>query len=648
MKKINSNFISKIETRKDIQALRGLAVISVILFHFDKNIFSFGYLGVDVFFLISGFVISNLIYSDFSNNTFSFKKFFYKRFRRIIPALLSYSIFVQIIIYFVLDHRHIIETTKTLIYSLIFVSNVHLSRYLPYFDNGSEYNLVVNLWSLSVEEQFYIIFPLIAFFLRKQKISTQMTIYILFIFISILFMNQSTYEYFNVLKRIFLSYENYLFYSPITRAWEFLFGVIGMFLNQNYIKSSRKMNNFLMLIAPFLLIFFLFSHITINNILRLLIVNFLVLILLIIGNDYKNYKFSIIKFLIFSGNISYSLYLFHQGIFAALRNHNSNTTLQGLLYFDFEKILTASLVFIFIYLISWLNFIFVENRFRKEKYFKLKNFMSLNFAFLFLSILLILSILTDGFLFRSSELKSFENNKKIEILEGTNYLQQNNRNCLNRNKYSDLCKFYGAKEKQIVIIGDSVTSTLVSGFLEENILKDYSIIEFTKGGCPLLYGECNFSMDSEQYKELNKIENSIVILGGRYQKYFDVNSDIDIKKIYLTNTINLFLENNNQVYLLSPIPEPSINERMYYFVNKKYPKFDYRTWKESINLFNDVLFELDLDEFYVINSEKYFCKNNICEFRNKESYYFLDHVHFTYFGAKYFANAIIEQINLRN
>ena len=57
-------------------------------------------------------------------------------------------------------------------------------------------------------------------------------------------MNQSTYEYFNVLKRIFLSYENYLFYSPITRAWEFLFGVIGMFLNQIYIKSSRKMNNF--------------------------------------------------------------------------------------------------------------------------------------------------------------------------------------------------------------------------------------------------------------------------------------------------------------------------------------------------------------------------------------------------------------------
>ena len=74
MKKINSNFISKIETRKDIQALRGLAVISVILFHFDKNILVLD-IWVLMFFLISGFVISNLIYSDFSNNTFSFKKF---------------------------------------------------------------------------------------------------------------------------------------------------------------------------------------------------------------------------------------------------------------------------------------------------------------------------------------------------------------------------------------------------------------------------------------------------------------------------------------------------------------------------------------------------------------------------------------------
>ena len=117
--------ISKSKFRNDIQLLRGIAVFSVILFHIDKTFFKYGYLGVDVFFVISGFVISNLIYSQISEK-FSFKKFFFFRFKRIIPALVSYLIFVKVVIFFTLDHQNIVDTTKTSLYSLFFWKYTHI------------------------------------------------------------------------------------------------------------------------------------------------------------------------------------------------------------------------------------------------------------------------------------------------------------------------------------------------------------------------------------------------------------------------------------------------------------------------------------------------------------------------------------------
>ena len=156
--------IRRISFRNDIQILRGIAVVSVILFHLDKNIFKYGYLGVDIFFVISGFVISNLVYSKLADKTFSLSNFFFMRFKRIVPALISYLLFVQILLYFNVDHQNVIQNTKTSLYSLLFLANVHLSQYLEYFNDDSSKNLIINLWSLSVEEQFYLVFPFVAIF----------------------------------------------------------------------------------------------------------------------------------------------------------------------------------------------------------------------------------------------------------------------------------------------------------------------------------------------------------------------------------------------------------------------------------------------------------------------------------------------------
>ena len=115
-----STRVYKITQRDDIQIYRGIAVIAVLLYHFDTNTFKYGYLGVDVFFLISGFVISNLVFSKLDDNQFSIKRFYFQRFRRIFPSLISFIFFVQVLIYFFLDHEFIIQTTKGNIYSIFF------------------------------------------------------------------------------------------------------------------------------------------------------------------------------------------------------------------------------------------------------------------------------------------------------------------------------------------------------------------------------------------------------------------------------------------------------------------------------------------------------------------------------------------------
>ena len=644
----SSRAVRKLDRRNDIQLLRGVAVISVLLFHLNKNLFPYGYLGVDIFFVISGFVISNLIYFQLNNKSFSFKYFYFMRFKRIFPALISYSIFVQILSYLTLDHRNIIETGKTLFYSLIFVSNIHLARYLPYFDQGSELNLVINLWSLSVEEQFYIVFPIFAYLIRKYAIKYQILIYISLTFLSIFFMNEAVFDFFKLLKSIFLSYDNYLFYSPFTRVWEFTLGIVGMFLNQKIKKEEQiKVKNYLSTLCLLGLTFVIYFQFDSSSFLRMALANLLVLIILIFKLELKNLKNIIVTFTIFTGNISYSLYLFHQGIIAGVRNHNFYATSASQEYINLNNFYNLSLLILFIYLVSWLNYFFIEERYRKVNEFKSKKFILIFILLIIVISTIILSENTSGYSFRSNELKSFSDVENLTFLSGKNYLTQRNNNCLNRDVLSELCKF-GSGDEKLYVIGDSVISTLVSGLVSENSNNRYTIYELTKGGCPLILEKCNLSIDSRRFTELSKIENSKIIIGGRYQKYFQDNIETENNKNLFFSTLNNLESKNNKIYVLSAIPEPLINERMYFFKNKVYPEYEYKKWKDSIKNYEIVLDEIVNNNITKINIESIFCEKGNCKFRNNKSYLFLDHVHLTHDGANFLSKSIYEIINKDN
>ena len=155
--------------RKDIQIYRAVAVIAVIIYHFNVHFLPFGYLGVDLFFVISGYLITKQLLKNSKDKSIKLSVFYFKRFKRILPSLISSSLFTLVVGYYNLSLEHFYELFRGLKYSIFFVGNVFFAQTIDYFSIDANRNLIVNLWSLGVEEQFYIVFPLLVIVALKLK-----------------------------------------------------------------------------------------------------------------------------------------------------------------------------------------------------------------------------------------------------------------------------------------------------------------------------------------------------------------------------------------------------------------------------------------------------------------------------------------------
>nr|WP_315122911.1 acyltransferase [uncultured Capnocytophaga sp.] len=170
--------LRKLSYRPDIDGLRALAVISVILFHINPDYMPSGFLGVDIFFVISGFLITSIIYREMAEGTFSFANFYNRRIKRILPVFFVVLIVGLLVVWWLFLERSYYGVANSAIASILFLSNIYFSKGGGYFDINTEEKPFNHIWSLSVEEQFYFIFPLILLFifrnnfLKKHKIGT--------------------------------------------------------------------------------------------------------------------------------------------------------------------------------------------------------------------------------------------------------------------------------------------------------------------------------------------------------------------------------------------------------------------------------------------------------------------------------------------
>ncbi len=213
MKQIDLSYRPDIGTyRPDIDGLRALAVMSVVLFHVFPSVFRGGFVGVDIFFVISGYLITSHIYQSFSDGTWSLIGFFGRRIRRLFPALIVVTLSSLLFGWLVLLPDEFAQLGKHLAHSAAFIVNFTFAEEVGYFDNAAETKPLLHLWSLAVEEQFYIFWPLALLIFKSRYLAS--LIATIFVFaISVLFASG-----------LFDVDQTSSFFWPFGRFWELLSG----------------------------------------------------------------------------------------------------------------------------------------------------------------------------------------------------------------------------------------------------------------------------------------------------------------------------------------------------------------------------------------------------------------------------------------
>ncbi len=200
--------------RPDIDGLRAVAVLSVVIFHAFPSLMPGGFVGVDIFFVISGFLISTIIYGSLDRNGFSFSEFYARRIKRIFPALLLVLASCYVFGWYVLFADEFEQLGKHIAGGAGFIANILLWDESGYFDTAAEVKPLLHLWSLGIEEQFYIFWPVILWLAWKMKLN------ILWVAIAVALASFGL----NITR--ISSDSSYVFYMPQTRIWELLIGSI--------------------------------------------------------------------------------------------------------------------------------------------------------------------------------------------------------------------------------------------------------------------------------------------------------------------------------------------------------------------------------------------------------------------------------------
>ena len=204
--------------RSDIDGLRALAVLPVVMFHADLPGFSGGFVGVDVFFVISGYLITLILLRSLDGEEFSLAKFYERRVRRILPALVAMSAITALVAICVLPPRDMQAFGKSLLSTALFYSNFRFSTLTGYFDAPASAQPLLHTWSLGVEEQFYIVWPIVLYLAYRLKLTRNA----LTILVAVLLVVSLAYAQ----AKSTGSNADRFFYLPQTRAWELMVGAL--------------------------------------------------------------------------------------------------------------------------------------------------------------------------------------------------------------------------------------------------------------------------------------------------------------------------------------------------------------------------------------------------------------------------------------
>ncbi len=431
--------------------------------HFLKG----GFIGVDIFFVISGFLITSIISNEVSSGTFSFRGFYYRRAWRILPALIFVTLISIPFAWILLSPDRLAVFSQSLVGIGLFVSNVYFWLTSGYFSPAAEEQIMIHTWSLAVEEQYYIVFPLLFLMLwRRNKV---------FLGVSItLVMSLALAEF---LGRVAPSAA---FYFVFSRVWELLVGSLAGYYafryglpdgrNGSYLwKVIGRNRNILGWFAAAGLIFsliFYSSTLVIPGIMFLLPVGCAALLLICVYKDGLLYSALSARPMVGIGLISYSLYLFHQPVFAFLR-------VSQLDYPTLWQMLCALLAVVFL---AWFSWAFVEQPFRKVKVNIWKTFLGLGGVVVGIVGLGLFGHLKEGFpsqRFNPVTVAAFE----------SAVASPDRDRCHNRSP-EGACHYNDETNATVFVVGDSHAVELAYGLSEPLSQQSIGTVHLSRSGCP--------------------------------------------------------------------------------------------------------------------------------------------------------------------
>ena len=549
----------KIPFRSDISGLRGVAVLGVLLCHAGIDLFRGGFIGVDIFFVLSGYLVTTLLTDEFkANNTISFKEFYLKRVRRLLPALLVALSFSCIFSWLYLTPDDLVRYAKSLIATLFFFSNISFWRDIGYFSPSSIYTPLLHTWSLGIEGQFYLIFPFMIYLCHKQirvnYMNSISALLILSFILTLIFCN---------------SHPNASFYLLPTRLWEFGLGYFAAQIEKSAVINKYIINKFsefikcIGLISLVLPIFLFTENTPTPSIYTAIPTTGAFILLAFIKKDDFFYRLLSNRYLQFFGFISYSLYLYHQIFFSFLRITGFNNSI----YITFPLLI----------LISYLSTKFIEIPFREKSFDNIKKLTLIIFIYLILITYSLASIISDGFKGRLSESQlHLIDLKKLENLDD---IYRGGRCFLTNNElpsaFLSECDPEVKGKYQIFLWGDSFAAHLYPGL---KLTDEKNIAQYTSGCPPLLNLPItnNVRCDLVNQYILSKLSNNksdAIILSANWVKHRDFLYLLDytIKTIKLINPKSRILLVGNFPHWYPSLPDHlirlpyTINDEIYLF-----------------------------------------------------------------------------------
>jgi peptidoglycan/LPS O-acetylase OafA/YrhL len=485
--------------RPDIDGLRAIAVLAVVIFHAFPNVLPGGFVGVDIFFVISGYLIGSILLLQLSEGRFSFRDFYARRIKRIFPSVVLVLAAAYVFGWFSLIDTEYKELGKHIAAGASFLSNFALWNEAGYFDLSAESKPLLHLWSLAVEEQFYVFWPLILWVFHRRRLNPLFAI----IGIGII----------SLALNIGLAHTNPTadFYSPFTRFWELMIGCGLAYRHINKQGISSRNAHFSGVAGAFMIVLslILFRGEQGYPGWAALLPTWGACLLIAAGPDSViNRRILNTRLLVWIGLISFPLYLWHWPLLVFSRLQAGETPAWSV---RLLAILAALIL-------AWISYRLVERPIRFGK----RNAWKVPMLVLAMTIVGLVGLKTyqrDGLSFRLSHMVAqfAGDESNIDLRRAHSCFLEDADNV---DMFVDSCTEPGTKPL-VFLWGDSIATALYPGLRSLQSQYDFRIAQYSAGNCPPLLGadarnERCAEIHQNILAKMRKERPDLVVIGGNW------------------------------------------------------------------------------------------------------------------------------------